>query len=212
MKNFFIKNKIQKKYNNYESILRQIIIASILSGLSVVIKILSNKFIKGPFFKIILKTTFVDFLCFIPLLIIPLYSKKSFAFIGAFLSEGIAFFCNKRSSYVYNPILSLTYGFIWGILPSLFLTKKKDSLLKIYFSITFIFIIHFIFYYMLSITWIKFVFLDQNYSLNLKANIFGLRRVESSVFFCIKFVSLFILSFICAFIYNRTKKVLLSLF
>lgn len=51
MKNFFIKNKIQKKYNNYESILRQIIIASILSGLSVVIKILSNKFIKGPFLK-----------------------------------------------------------------------------------------------------------------------------------------------------------------
>ncbi|WP_152031109.1 hypothetical protein [Candidatus Phytoplasma ziziphi] len=146
------------------------------------------------------------------MLIIPLYSKKYFAFIGAFLSEGIAFWYSARASrWVYNPILSLIYGLIWGILPGFILTKKKDSLLRIYFSITFIFIMHFIFYQLLSMAWIKFVFLDKNYSLNLKANVFGFKRF---VFWnlLIKFVSLFILSFIIAFIYKRVKKELLSLF
>jgi hypothetical protein len=200
-----------KLNNNYESILRQIIITSILSALSVAIQIVSNKFMKGPFFRPILKSTFVDFLCFIPLLIIPLYAKKNFAFIGAFLSESISFWYKKTSVWVYNPILSLIYGFIWGILPGLVLTKKKDSLLKIYFSITFIFIMHFIFYYILRMIWFKFVFLDQNYSLNLKANIFNLERLNFYYLF-IKFISLFILSFIMAFIYNRAKKELLSLF
>ncbi|WP_323847646.1 MAG: hypothetical protein Q2306_02095 [Phytoplasma sp.] len=200
-------NENKKNYTYYHSVLKQIILASMLSVVSFFIKNFSNKICPSLFKKFF----FIDFLCYIPLLIIPLYSKKYFSFIIVSLSEGIAFW-SRSSSYPYNPILSLFYGIIWGILPNFFLNKKNNSFFRVYFFINLIFIFHFVFYYIISIIWIKFYFFQNNF-FDLKNNLFSYSRITYIKFYLlIKFFSLFIISLVNTYLYLRIKRQVLLIF
>jgi hypothetical protein len=203
-------NNIMSKKKNY-SFLKQIIITSFLSSLSIVISIIKKKQLY-PFFSHLNKIFYLDLISIIPFLIMPLYTSKFFCFLGTFLTEIITFFL-RNSRYTYNPFLSLTYAFCWGILPGLLLKEKTTSFTKTYLSLSFIFIIYFFSYIFLGLTWINFIIVKKNTSnkffFNFN-NVFGFYRLKPFLF--IKFFFLFISAFVITYLHLKIKKTIIFLF
>ncbi|WCA22427.1 hypothetical protein [Candidatus Phytoplasma oryzae] len=187
--------------------LRQIVITSFLSSLSIILRIslfsFKKKFIPfSPFFYRIFLVDLVPLFSIIPLLFLPLYSSIFFCFLGAFISEASIFFL-RSSKYIYNPFLSLTYAFCFGILPSFFL-KRKNFFYSVYFSLLFIFIIYFCFYVLLNLFFLNFIIKFRNNKLN-NFNILIFKN-----FLLIRFLFLFFYSFVFSYLYLKIKNVILG--
>ncbi|MFR0367777.1 hypothetical protein [Candidatus Phytoplasma palmae] len=195
---------------NPYSLLRQIIITSLFSSFSIILKLFFNKFFVSFFFFLFLKKIFLfDFISFLPLAMIPLYvEKKYIAFFGVFFAETFSFFL-RQSKFIYNPFLSLLYAICWGLLPSLFLQKKNYSFLKTYFIFTFIFIFYFFTYFLLSLVWTGFSFFNNQKSI-LFFSQFSTERIKFFIY--VKFFSIFIVSFLFTYLFLKIKKKLINLY
>ncbi|MEZ0180529.1 hypothetical protein ['Camptotheca acuminata' phytoplasma] len=204
------KNESYNENYNNESILKKIIFTCNLLALTFVMKYYLRKFLPLRIIRLFFLT---DFLCYIPLLILHLYSKKKISFIGVFLIECFIFF-SRSSSFPYNPVLSLSYAFCWGFLPSLFVKREKESFLKIYFIICFLFCVYFFLFHIPNLLWIRFAFLDKNFSFNFRNNKFSLVRISScwSIFILfMNFLSIFIVSLVDTYFYHQIKKRIITL-
>ncbi|WP_341266503.1 hypothetical protein [Candidatus Phytoplasma fraxini] len=215
--------KIKPKYNNHQDLLKQIILASMLVAMSIciqhiLIQLPLTKLVPEHFKRKFSRMLFKDFLCFIPLLMIPLYSNKYVSFLAVSLSEGIAFWYFGSSSGArsvpYKPELSIIFGIIWGLCPSLFLNKKNNSFTKVYFCILLLFIFHFFFYDIYGLILYGKVF-NAKIHYDLITNMFNCSHATKLYILfrvIIKFFSLFTISLINTYLYLRIKKQVLLLF
>ncbi|WP_334330950.1 ECF transporter S component [Candidatus Phytoplasma prunorum] len=117
-----------KKYNLI--ILKQIILTSLLSALSIVLVKMNN--IIQLNIQIIKFRNYDYAIKFLPLIIMSFYVPFYLSFLGSFLSETLGFFLiNNNQKYTYNPIISIIIAILFGVLPGLIL-KKKNNYLKFY--------------------------------------------------------------------------------
>ncbi|MBP3059467.1 hypothetical protein FEF22_001575 [Texas Phoenix palm phytoplasma] len=196
--------------NTKYSLLKQIILTSLFSSFSIVLKLFVNKFFASFFFFLFLRKIFLlDFISFLPLVIIPLYvEKKYISFFGVFFSEAISFFL-RQSKFFYNPFLSFLYAICWGFLPSLFLQKKNYSFLKTYFIFYFLFVFYFFTYFLLSLIWIDFSFFNKKNGILFFCQ-FSSERIKFFIY--IKFLSIFFISFLFTYLFLKIKKKLINLY
>ncbi|WBL31372.1 hypothetical protein [Candidatus Phytoplasma sacchari] len=198
---------IKKKY----SFLKEIIITSFLSSISIIFRMLLFSIRKNfiyfyYFFYRIFLVDFFALLSIIPFLVLPFYSRIFFSFLGSFISE-ISWFFLRGSKFIFNPFLSFFYAICWGILPNIFL-KNKKSFLKIYFSLTIIIFFHFVFYILLNILFINSLLFS-----NINKKILSLNFLNQKVFKNIllaRFFLLFLNSFIISYLYIKIRNSILE--
>lgn len=198
------------KKNNLRYInLKQLVFASSLSALSIVLNVMTPKIL--GFVRPLQKFLWLDFLKVIPFLFISLYNKNYFvASVAAFLSEFVSF-CLRKSLYPYNPLLSVSFAFCWGFLPLLILKNKDMSFLKHYLIITFIAVMHFFLFILLNFFFIDAIFnkKEGSFTTLLQDNFMGRFLTP---FLYIKFISIFLVSFLITYLYRIIKKQLLNVF
>ncbi|KAB8121849.1 hypothetical protein ['Cynodon dactylon' phytoplasma] len=200
--------------------LQEIVITSFLSALNIVfyISLFSVKknslfplyVLKKVSYKLFLSDFFV-LLSAIPFLFLPFYSRKSFSFLGSFISEAGCFFL-RGSKYAYNPFVSFFYAICWGILPNIFFKnkknfiKKKKNFFSIYFFLTIIIFFHFIFYTVFNILCANYLYLkDLSWKKNFDIIEFLFKR-----YLFIRFFLLFLYSFIITYLYIKLSSVILK--
>ncbi|CCP88256.1 hypothetical protein [Candidatus Phytoplasma solani] len=116
-------------------LLRQIIFASFLSYIPVVLAKCFNEISNGISFYAIPAKSYLPYLVFLPLIIMSFYVSKILACMGAFLSETLVFcITTKHKITNYSPIAGLVCVLCFVLLPSCLL-KKEDHLLKFYIVI-----------------------------------------------------------------------------
>ncbi|WP_017192732.1 hypothetical protein [Italian clover phyllody phytoplasma] len=198
------------KKNNLRYInLKQLVFVSSLSALSIVLNVMTPKIL--GFAQPLKKLLWLDFVQVIPFLIIPLYNKNYFVVsAAAFLSEFVSFWLRK-SLYLYNPLLSVSFAFCWGFLPLLMLKNKDMSFLKHYLIITFIAVMNFFLFILLNFFFIDTIFSKKEGSFTtlLQDNFMGRFLMP---FLYIKFISVFLVSFLITYLYCIIKKQLLNVF
>ncbi|MGE9276580.1 MAG: hypothetical protein ACQKHC_01650 [Candidatus Phytoplasma pruni] len=198
------------KKNNFRYVnLKQLVFVSSLSALSIALNVMTLKIL--GFARPLKKLFWLDFLQVIPFLIIPLYNKNYFVVsAAAFLSEFVSFWL-KKTLYLYNPLLSVSFSFCWGFLPLLMLKNKDMSFLKHYLIITFIAVMHFFLFTLLNFFFIDVIFSKKEGSFMtlLQDNFMGRFLMP---FLYIKFISVFLVSFLITYLYRIIKKQLLNVF
>ncbi|WP_017193483.1 hypothetical protein [Vaccinium witches'-broom phytoplasma] len=198
------------KKNNFRYInLQQLVFVSSLSALSIALNVMTLKIL--GFARPLKKLFWLDFLQVIPFLIMPLYNKNYFVVsAAAFLSEFVSFWLRK-TLYLYNPLLSVSFSFCWGFLPLLMLKNKDMSFLKHYLIITFIAVMHFFLFTLLNFFFIDVIFSKKEVSFTtlLQDNFMGRFLMP---FLYIKFISVFLVSFLITYLYRIIKKQLLNVF
>ncbi|MDO8168139.1 hypothetical protein [Candidatus Phytoplasma melaleucae] len=201
---------LQKKLNF--SLLEQIVLLSCLSSLSIVLSSsLVLSFYKTSFvYKLLARLGLFDFIKVIPFLVIPLFSNDYFlVFTVVGLSECFSFFLRK-SQYSYNPLLSLNYGFCWGVLPILLSFTHETSFVRVYIKLTFICVVHFIIYTLFNF-FVFDCFMKYNGSfLSLFRNRFVTRFLHPFLYF--RFLTLFLVSAALTHLYFFVRKQILIIF
>ncbi|MFP7699488.1 MAG: ECF transporter S component [Candidatus Phytoplasma pyri] len=178
-------------------ILKQIVLVSLLSALSIVLTKINNIIPLKPK-NIKLFRNFDYAIKFLPLIIMSFYVPFYLSFLGSFLSETLGFFL-KNLKYAYNPIISIIIAILFGVLPGLIL-KKKDSYFKFY-----IFFVLISFFYQIFNT-LSFIFFNK-YLCGNSSNI-NLLTIIKKNYILWKSLSILITPFFLTFI---IKKIINSL-